>query len=1246
MKKLSDFCSLYPLSKTLRFELIPQGKTLEFIEKNGVLTQDMHRAESYIKVKEIIDKYHKAFISISLDNLQLDLLDDYYLYYQIPKREESEKKKFEEIQARLRKQIADQFTKNSAFKNLFTKELIKEDLKLFVSTPEDQELISEFDSFTTYFTGFHENRRNMYSSEDKSTAIAYRLIHQNLPRFIDNMSVFEKVWNSPIQEKIIQLNSDTELGPIIGVESTKDMFNLNFFNYTITQLGIDKYNHLIGGYTSDDGRVKIQGLNEHINLHNQNVKREERLPRLKPLYKQILSDRTTASFILDEFTNDNEVLENIEKFYQELSEHVINKNIPGEHSLRDLLRHLPEYNLNLIYLKNDLSLTDISQKLFGDWGIIQKATSMWFDQNYAGKAKVGTEKYDEEQKKFFKNQDSFSIQFLNNCLQLLDNNEYHKNITECFLQANSKGRENEKNETFFETIESNYNTIRDLLNNPYPTERKLSQDEKSIEQIKAFLDSIKALQWFVKPLLGHGNESEKDERFYGEFTSHWNTLDQITPIYNKVRNYMTRKAYSTEKIKLNFDNSTLLDGWDVNKETDNSGVILKKDDLYYLGIMNKKNNKLFKNYHTSDSVACYEKMEYKQLPLPNQNLPRIIFAKSRIKEFNPSSELLEIYKNGTHKKGEKFNIEHCHQLIDFFKASINKNNDWKTFNFNFSETQHYGDLSGFYREVENQGYKISFKNIPADEIDRMVEEGKLYLFQIYNKDFSPFSKGTPNMHTLYWKMLFDSDNLRDVVYKLNGQAEVFYRKSSINEEDKIVHRANEPINNKNEDHNKNKKQSKFDYDIIKDRRYTVDKFQFHVPITINFKSPAINNINTLVNQYLKKSTDFHIIGIDRGERHLLYLTVIDSRGKIIRQSTLNEIINEHQGNHYKTNYHDLLNRKEGDRDEARKNWKTIETIKELKEGYLSQVVHQVTKLMVEYNAILVLEDLNVGFMRSRQKVEKQVYQKFEKMLIDKLNYLVDKNLPPNEIGGTLHAYQLSNKFESFQKMGKQSGFLYYVPAWNTSKMDPVTGFVNLFTTKYENIEKARQFFSKFESIEYNSSKGYFEFNFDYNNFTQKATGSRTQWTVCTNDNRIEPFRNPQINNNWDNRTIELTKAFIDLFEEYKIDYTSNLKQRIELQTEKSFFERIIYLFKMTLQMRNSITGTDTDYLISPVADENGKFYDSRDCKDILPKDADANGAYNIARKGLWIVDQIKQTDDLKKLKLAISNKEWLTFAQS
>ena len=62
MKSLQELTNLYPLAKTLRFELKPVGKTLEQIRERGLIDQDAQRAEEYYIVKEAIDSYHKAFI--------------------------------------------------------------------------------------------------------------------------------------------------------------------------------------------------------------------------------------------------------------------------------------------------------------------------------------------------------------------------------------------------------------------------------------------------------------------------------------------------------------------------------------------------------------------------------------------------------------------------------------------------------------------------------------------------------------------------------------------------------------------------------------------------------------------------------------------------------------------------------------------------------------------------------------------------------------------------------------------------------------------------------------------------------------------------------------------------------------------------------------------------------------------------------------------------------------------------------
>jgi CRISPR-associated protein Cpf1 len=256
----------------------------------------------------------------------------------------------------------------------------------------------------------------------------------------------------------------------------------------------------------------------------------------------------------------------------------------------------------------------------------------------------------------------------------------------------------------------------------------------------------------------------------------------------------------------------------------------------------------------------------------------------------------------------------------------------------------------------------------------------------------------------------------------------------------------------------------------------------------------------------------------------------------------------------------------------------------------------------------------------------------------------------------LNAYQLTSKFVSFQKLGKQSGFLFYTPAWNTSKIDPVTGFVNLFDTRYETREKARAFFGKFDFVRYNANKDWFEFAFDYDKFTTKSEGTRTRWTLCTQGMRIETYRDASKNSQWASKSSDLTNLFKEFFAKHAISLDSNLKEAIANQDSREFYEELLRLFRLTLQMRNSISNSEQDYLLSPVADENGNYFNSEEeklkgkdeygnWKSSLPVDADANGAYNIARKGLWMIRQIKNTDNLKKMNLAISNKEWLKFVQ-
>lgn len=1224
-----QFINRYPLSKTLRFSLIPVGKTEDSFNKNLLLEKDKQRAENYEKVKGYIDSFHKEYIESVLSKARIEKVNEYANLYWKSNKNDSDIKAMESLEIDMRKQISKQLKSNVRYKRLFGKELICEDLPSFLTDKDEKETVECFRSFTTYFKGFNTNRENMYSSDEKSTAIAYRCINDNLPRFLDNVKSFQKVFDNLSDETITKLNTD--LYNIFG-RNIEDIFSVDYFEFVLAQSGIEIYNSMIGGYTCSD-KTKIQGLNEYINLYNQQISKNEkskRLPLIKPLYKQILSEKDSVSFIPEKFNSDNEVLLAIDDYY--------NNHIGDFDLLTELLQSLNTYNANGIFVKSGVAITDISNGAFNSWNVLRSAWNEKYEALHPVTSKTKIDKYIEKRDKVYKAIKSFSLFELQSL-----GNENGNEITDWYISSI-----NESNSK----IKEAYLQAQELLKSDYEKSynKRLYKNGKATESVKNLLDTIKDFQHLVKPLNGTGKEENKDEFFYGKFTSLYDSVADIDRLYDKVRNYITQKPYSKDKIKLNFDNPQLLGGWDKNKESDYRTVLLRKDGFYYLAVMGKSHSKAFINAPeiTSDDEDYYEKMEYKLLPGPNKMLPKVFFASKNIDTFQPSDRIFDIRKRESFKKGATFNKAEYHEFIDYFKESIEKHDDWSQFGFEFSPTESYNDISEFYREISDQGYSVSFNKISKNYIDELVDNGYIYLFQIYNKDFSKYSKGTPNLHTLYFKMLFDERNLSNVVYKLNGEAEMFYREASINDEEKITHYANQPIKNKNPDNEK--KESVFEYDIVKDKRFTKRQFSLHLPITINFKAHGQEFLNYDVRKAVKYKDDNYVIGIDRGERNLIYISVINSNGKIVEQMSLNEIISD---NGHKVDYQKLLDTKEKERDKARKNWTSVENIKELKEGYISQVVHKICELVVKYDAAIAMEDLNFGFKRGRFPVEKQVYQKFENMLISKLNLLIDKKADPTENGGLLRAYQLTNKFDGVNK-AKQNGIIFYVPAWDTSKIDPATGFVNLLKPKCNtSMPEAKKLFETIDDIKYNTNTDMFEFYIDYSKFPRCNSDFKKSWTVCTNSSRILTFPNKEKNNMWDNKQIVLTDEFKSLFNEFGIDYKGNLKSSILSISNADFYRRLIKLLSLTLQMRNSITGSTLpkdDYLISPVANKNGEFYDSRNYKGTnaaLPCDADANGAYNIARKALWAINVLKDTPDdmLNKAKLSITNAEWLEYTQ-
>lgn len=73
----NEFINKYSISKTLRFSLIPIGKTAENFDSKLLLIEDEKRAEEYIKVKGYMDRYYRSFNERILNSFCLNGVREY-----------------------------------------------------------------------------------------------------------------------------------------------------------------------------------------------------------------------------------------------------------------------------------------------------------------------------------------------------------------------------------------------------------------------------------------------------------------------------------------------------------------------------------------------------------------------------------------------------------------------------------------------------------------------------------------------------------------------------------------------------------------------------------------------------------------------------------------------------------------------------------------------------------------------------------------------------------------------------------------------------------------------------------------------------------------------------------------------------------------------------------------------------------------------------------------------------------------
>ncbi len=1280
------FTNCYPLIKTLRWELKPIWQTMEYIKKEAwILWDDTKREENYKKIKPILDKLHNDFIEQSLSKSTISW-SDFFVFYtkykkklqtktSIDKKElENIEKEFENLKKDMRKQVWNLYVGTANERKIrYTdekwKELLKENwfqilteawiqkvLKQIYKYDENVlNVINDFDGFWTYFGGFNINRENYYTTDGKSTEIAFRIVDQNLLTFCNNISLQEKI-------EQIWLNDDE-----------KQIFDTAFYNQCLTQEWINTYNYILGGEIDENGKRISDGINQRVNQYNQ--KNKIKIPQMTILYKQIGS--LQMKWKIFESIDDDEVL------YKIIDEYLIfcDTRLPCiQKTISDFFSSLDD--LDKIWI-SEANLSRISNKFFSSRSTIKDT---WCK---LGIFKTTKDRETKEEKTILPKYIS-----LENLKQILENTriedqgqiEEEKRIYLFKKELEEKRNGEDNNWLFFIQLFQEYRTNIFDENNE---ENKLFWYEKSKEDlikiqnsfdknnqehktiIKNFADkSIEVLR-FIK--IFRVDTSKRVEEI-SDFNKEIDVLIQdfdVTRFYDLIRNYLTKKPFSIEKMKLNFDCSTLLAWRDKNKETQNHSVILKDESGFYIAIMRKDKNNLFEEeknsilFKTKWNEETIQKMEYKFFPDVSKMIPKCSTQLKKVKEFfkNWWNEIRifdkktfdkEIYINDmiyklNNKLYDKKNTnnyfisydkddkkDYIKQFqkdylrlssdetwykralttrINFCKIFVSSYKSTSVFDYSkLKESTKYNSLDEFYEELDNVWYKLSRTNLNKQELMKSVESGQIYLFQISSKDFTKKNKDSKqDLQTIYWTNMLSGNS----TIKLNGWAEIFFRPPSI--KDKKI-----------------KKLKIENTQAIENKRYTEEKILFHCPITLNFWSKKITKFNDYTNDYIKQS-DVNIIGIDRWEKHLNFYSVINPQGEILEQGTLNIFETKYKdkdGNEKikVVDYEKLLSDKAGERLSARQNRETIGKIKELKEWYISQVVKKIADLVLKYNAVVVLENLNSGFKNSRKKIEQSVYQNLEVALAKKLSFLVDKNKKTWEIWSVTNAYQLLEEIKQYSRPSDSRGWWYiewrsqiwvmfYTRANYTSTTDPITGWRKTIYLKKWNVEDMKKGIEEsFAEIGFDNSKqAYF---IKYSKRTLWSNVERRRWTKNNHWERIVKKYNP-------------TQEFDKLLEKNWITKNTAILEQIKNKSDmsSSFFGGLLWIIDLIMQIRNSDTEKN-DVILSCVEDKNWKKFDSREYYKMtdqektntvkLPTSWDANGAYNIARKGLMMVERIKK----------------------
>lgn len=1049
------FTNRESITKSLSFELIPQGKTSDNIKENKVIEYEENLAQAAEDLMQLYDGFYRQTINDIIKMVQLPVNEFYQAFLSrkddAARYEEIKLSLFQEFYRQMNLYITEKYRKlDRMFDGTFGKEIFPVWAEKNLTFDAYQKYVQASDQVSkcdSYFSSYRIARKTIFSDNEFNT-VAGRTVLENMPIFFENMHIWEE---------ITDVLGDTSID--------SSVFSLTDIMRYLTYEGIEAYNTV------------ISSLNILIQNKNQKDNGKIKLFRNK-LKHQILSEKENEEW--HPIATGEELMASIQTL---LSNTIIEgkSEILKETYSRDLLK---------IYINGSTALADLSYILTGKWD--------YYRECFKEKGISLKEKHYDlfHVRNTYKEWSQFNLEYKTAVKKLVEECQKTKSTLVSKLKKSEPEDSMDEIREYFDAITG----IRRFVKNFIPSDLDdLDYDAVFYEDILALSEELDAAALAQSRIRSYFTRKPKDmtkkERHcFGNpaiYLAGWNNVNEY-------------------KIAPGEQFLAMKDGKIYYGKASAGTRGIPVSDEPFENSYEKFSFKRIVNAHMQLPKWIFSKSIKAEFAAGTEEVTRY----DLLEPMTITKDQFVSYSLGEFKK----NSEARTAWIDLCKEYIRISPNFQQFGIdvdNMRASSEYENLNDFYNELNAQTYRMYKQYIDADMLNSMVESGDAYLFLLYSTG-RMYSDNCSNDYANILKYILSDECMAKKDVRLNSDVEITYRKAC--KENHITHEKGSVLVNKTDINGDSIPDDayralylyyngkvgtlpeiakpyfnlavtkKADRDLIKDKRYAQDKWFISMSYKLNPNPEKKGKLNEMVREAYHVEDNPNILTVVRGEKNLLYYTLT---GKDIHESGSLNVING-------TDYGKILKELTYERKEAQRKWDNSKKVVNYKDTYILQAVSFIVKKAIANDAVILIESIDTKFKQKRMCVDNQVYQKFEDMLVKRLSCFSDPHIPMGEPGSLINPLQLaSTKYTK----GKQNGILFKVNNARTAQADEKTGFINLFKFgEITTLSEKKDFIGRFKSISVDN-RNEVTLTFNYEDFDTKQLGRDyvgydREWELC------------------------------------------------------------------------------------------------------------------------------------------------------